>query len=126
VAKDTLLAPRYSPAPGYWDDHPLDPAIAAIADGSFHDKEPPIIRGTGYVVDALEAALWAFDRSDNFQHGCLLAVNLGDDADTTAAIYGQLAGAYYGASGIPEAWRKKIVRGEEISELALRLHAAAT
>jgi len=59
------------------------------------------ITGTGYVVESLEAALWAFDRSDSFGEGALLAVNLGDDADTTGAIYGQIAGAFYGAEQIP-------------------------
>ena len=86
--------------------HPLAPEIAEIASGSFRRKEPPQIRGTGYVVQSLEAALWAFYKTDNFREGCLLAVNLGDDADTTAAVYGQLAGAYYGEDGIPESWRK--------------------
>jgi ADP-ribosyl-[dinitrogen reductase] hydrolase len=62
------------------------------------------IFGTGYVVQSLEAALWCFYHSSTFEEGCLLAANLGDDADTTAAIYGQLAGAYYGLSGIPERW----------------------
>jgi len=57
--------------------------------------------GSGYVVKSLEAALWAFSRSSNFREGCLLAVNLGNDADTTGAIYGQLAGAYYGVEGFP-------------------------
>jgi ADP-ribosyl-[dinitrogen reductase] hydrolase len=50
-------------------------------------------------VDALEAALWAFASASDFRLGALLAVNLGDDADTTGAIYGQLAGAFYGESG---------------------------
>ncbi|CAF5052429.1 unnamed protein product, partial [Rotaria sp. Silwood1] len=63
------------------------------------------IRSTGYVVNALEAALWAFcyDK-DSFEVGALAAVNLGDDTDTTAAIYGQLAGAYYGYSKLPRKW----------------------
>ena len=69
-------------------------------------REPPEIIGCGYVVKSLEAALWAFHRSETFEQGCLLAVNLGDDADTTAAIYGQLAGAYYGIDGIPEEWKE--------------------
>jgi len=64
-------------------------------------KDPPVIVGSGYVVKSLEAALWAFSRSSDFREGCLLAVNLGNDADTTGAIYGQLAGAYYGVEGIP-------------------------
>ncbi|HBY77548.1 MAG TPA: ADP-ribosylglycohydrolase, partial [Cyanobacteria bacterium UBA11148] len=64
--------------------------------------------GTGYVVKSLEAALWAFYHSQSFEEGCLLAVNLGDDADTTGAVYGQLAGAFYGEQGIPQSWRDKL------------------
>ncbi|MDP2644144.1 MAG: ADP-ribosylglycohydrolase family protein [Desulfobacterales bacterium] len=74
----------------------LCPEIDEIACGSFKRKEPPQIVGSGYVVKSLEAALWAFARSSSFREGCLFAVNLGDDADTTGAIYGQLAGAFYG------------------------------
>ena len=92
AAKEELLSDHYSPAPGLWDEEPLAPRIAEIAAGSFRRREPPEIRGTGYVVESLEAALWAFDRSSSFHDGALLAVNLGDDADTTGAVYGQLAG----------------------------------
>jgi ADP-ribosylglycohydrolase len=81
------------PDPIYWKRHALTPEIVEIANG-FKHKEPPEIIGTGFVVRSLEAALWAFHRSDSFREGALRAVNLGDDADTTAAIYGQLAGAY--------------------------------
>jgi ADP-ribosylglycohydrolase len=63
VPKPALLAEPYEPVPGLWDREPLAPRIAAIASGSFRRKEPPVIRGTGYVVDSLEAALWALDRS---------------------------------------------------------------
>ena len=100
---------------------PLCPAIAEIAEGSFKQRKPPEIRGTGYVVKSLEAALWAFNSSDDFRTGCLLAINLGDDADTTGAVYGQLAGAYYGIQAIPEQWRKKLARGELIAGLAKKL-----
>jgi len=102
--------------------HPL---IAEIAAGSFRTKQPPAIRGTGYVVHCLEAALWAFDRSASFEEGCLLAVNLGDDADTTAAVYGQLAGAHYGERAIPAQWRKRLAQREIIEAYADRLGAAA-
>ncbi len=115
IAKETLLAPRYSPVPGLWAELPLHPAIDAVAAGSFRAKEPPAIRGSGYVVASLEAALWAFDRSDSFAEGCLLAVNLGDDADTTAAVYGQLAGAYYGEAGIPAHWRERLALRDTIA-----------
>ncbi len=122
--KDTLLLPRYCPAGAEpWAD--LDPDIAAIADGSFARRSPPDIVGSGYVVRSLEAALWAFHHSDSFEEGCLLAVNLGDDADTTAAVYGQLAGAFYGEAGIPATWRARLAKGSLIVDFADRLYQAA-
>ena len=123
--KATLLGPGYCPVEGLWDAEPLAEKVAAIAAGSFKVKEPPAIRGTGYVVDALEAALWAFHRSRDFREGTLLAANLGDDADTTAAIYGQLAGAYYGVEGIPAAWRDKLAMAPDITAMADALHEGA-
>ncbi len=85
---------------------------------------PPAISGTGYVVGSLEAALWAFDRSTSFEEGYLRAVNLGDDADTTGAIFGQIAGAFYGAEGIPGRWRKRVWMGDEVAAIADRLRGA--
>jgi ADP-ribosylglycohydrolase len=72
-------------------------------------------------VKSLEAALWAFYHSESYREGCLLAANLGDDADTTAAIYGQLAGAYYGIEDIPAAWREKLALYALIEGFADRL-----
>lgn len=106
--KAELLDGTYEPEPGYWLERSLHPVVAEIAAGSFRTRPAWEIRGSGYAAHALEAALWAFHSSNDFREGCLLAVNLGDDADTTAAIYGQLAGAYYGESGIPEEWREKL------------------
>jgi ADP-ribosyl-[dinitrogen reductase] hydrolase len=100
------------------------PKIAALAAGSFKLKQPPQIRGTGYVVASLEAALWAFYHARDFREGTLLAVNLGDDADTTGAVYGQLAGAFYGEDGIPAAWRDTIAQRDLVVELAEKLFAA--
>ena len=117
-SKDELLRPRYAPEIGYWDRHPLHPVIGEIADGSFKKKEPPAIRGTGYAAHSLEAALWAFHKSSSFEDGCLLAVNLGDDADTTAAVYGQLAGAYYGESDIPVKYLDRLAQCQTIVRLA--------
>ncbi len=97
------------------------PKIAAIAGGSYKWKQPPEIRGTGYVVDSLEAALWAFHHSSSYREGALLAVNLGNDADTTGAVYGQLAGAFYGEDGIPATWRDTIAQRELIVDLANKL-----
>ncbi|CAF2898130.1 unnamed protein product [Rotaria sp. Silwood2] len=79
-----------------------------IAKGSYkrEDGYDGGIRGKGYIVSALEAALWAFWSDENsFEKGALLAVNLGDDTDTTAAIYGQLAGAYYGYNNLSPTWQ---------------------
>lgn len=118
ASRKDLLSDFYSPVPGYWGEKPLIPEIADIAAGSFKRKEPPEIKGTGYVVQSLEAVLWAFHKSGSFEEGCLLAVNLGNDADTTGAIYGQIAGAYYGERGIPEEWRKKVAMGERIRGMA--------
>ena len=119
--KDRLLADHYAPVPGYWDDHPLCAEIDAIAAGSYLRMEPPEIRGSGYVVRSLEAALWAFAKSNDFRDGCLLAVNLGEDADTTASVYGQIAGAFYGREGIPAEWLSKLAMADQITNFADRL-----
>ncbi|MFC1744440.1 ADP-ribosylglycohydrolase family protein [Candidatus Riflebacteria bacterium] len=95
--------------------------ILPIIHGSYKEKEPPQICGTGYVVKSLEAALWAFYKSDNFKDGALLAANLGEDADTTAAVYGQLAGAYYDITEIPSEWIDIIFEKDLILEMAKNL-----
>jgi len=89
----------------------LHPDILLVARGSY--KKPngyeDGIRGKGYIVNALEAALWAFwSYEGSFEKGALAAVNLGEDTDTTAAIYGQLAGAFYGYKIIPKKWLEKL------------------
>lgn len=95
--------------------------IESVVNGSFRTKPSQEIQGTGYVVQSLEAALWAFAQCDSFEQGALLAVNLGDDADTTGAIYGQLAGAYFGAEAIPEHWLAKLARRADLEYFAERL-----
>jgi ADP-ribosylglycohydrolase len=120
-SKEELLADSFEPVSGLWAAAPLAPAIAEIATGSFKRREPPDIRGSGYVVRSLEAALWAFYRTASFKAGALSAVNLGDDADTTGAVYGQLAGTFYGHRDIPTAWLGKLVKTDLIISLAKRL-----
>lgn len=124
-AKKTILSPHYCPIQGFWRRHALAKNVDTVASGSFTHNEPPEIEGTGYVVKALEAALWAFHRSFSFRDGALLAVNLGNDADTTGAIYGQLAGAHYGMNAIPFEWRSQLAMGAEIELLADRLFERA-
>lgn len=125
AGKQALVSDHYCPTDGYWDAHPLMPEIDEVASGSFRRKEPPEIKGSGYAVRSLEAALWAFHKRDNFRDGCLLAANLGDDADTTAAVYGQLAGAFYGEAGIPKPWMEKLALREMIASMADDLYASS-
>ena len=123
--KEEILAPGFNPVPEYWDKHPLAPAVREVAEGSFRTKQPPDIRGTGYVVQSLEAALWAFHHARDFRDGALAAVNLGDDADTTGAVYGQLAGAFFGERAIPADWRAKLALWPTLDRIAEGLAANA-
>lgn len=116
-SREEILDSSY-PDRKLWAVDPLAPRIAKIAAGSYKRKGSKEVRGNGYVVNSLEAALWAFDQSTNFRDGALLAVNLGDDADTTGAIYGQLAGAFYGEQGIPEEWRLVLADRDLIEHFA--------
>ena len=121
--KEDLLSERFSPVgSGYWEKWPLAEEVNEVAAGSFKRKQPPEIRGRGYVVASLEAALWAFYSSKSFREGALLAINLGDDTDTTGAVYGQLAGAYYGERAIPGTWRSKLAYRLLIEYFAERLY----
>ena len=119
--KATLLSAAYAPDGVDWHEAPLAPRIADVAAGSFKDKPADRLRASGYVVHTLEAALWAFHHSTGFRDGALLAVNLGEDADTTGAVYGQIAGAYYGVDDIPRKWREQLARADEIRVVADRL-----
>jgi ADP-ribosyl-[dinitrogen reductase] hydrolase len=97
------------------------PKLVEIARGDYRHKSITQIEGSGYVVKCLEAALWCFYQTDTFESAILEAVNLGDDADTTAAVCGQMAGAFYGEFGIPPAWLEKLFMRAEMTGLAERL-----
>lgn len=102
---------------------PIESAkIRAIAAADHTAKSVGQIVGSGYVVESLEAALWCFAKHNNFRDTILEAVNLGDDADTTAAIAGQIAGAAYGVAGIPSSWLGRLHLAQEITSLADALH----
>ncbi|WP_455651317.1 ADP-ribosylglycohydrolase family protein [Phascolarctobacterium sp.] len=75
-----------------------------IIDRSLYDLPAAEIESSGYVVDTLEAALWCLANTDSYRECLLWAVNLGDDADTVAAVAGSLAGLYYGYDSIPREW----------------------
>jgi ADP-ribosyl-[dinitrogen reductase] hydrolase len=100
----------------------LSPRIADIASGTYREKGREEIKGSGYVVECLEAALWCFLTADGFEDAVFAAVNLGDDADTTGAVCGQIAGAFYGESSIPLEWRRKLAMSEQMRKWAERLY----
>ena len=97
------------------------PEIVSIKKGEYRNKQESEIKGSGYVVQSLEASLWCFLKTSNYKDAVLKAANLGDDADTTAAITGQIAGAFYGYSSIPENWKKNINQHDIIVALADKL-----
>jgi len=108
------------------EDHAdLSAGLRSIASGEFLEKAETDIRGSGYVVASLEAALWCFSRSESFEEAILCAANLGDDADTTAAVCGQLAGAHWGENGIPQHWRDRLFMANDIRTRADALAEAA-
>lgn len=109
---------------GHGLDSCVSPKLQSLALGEYRTKSAADIRGSGYVVDCLEAALWCFDQTDSFEEAVLAAANLGDDADTTAAVCGQVAGAWYGAAGIPQRWLDRLALQAEITQLADQLLAA--
>ena len=115
--KHEILAPRQS-------SH--TPRVAEILGGGWRVKTRSEISSSGYVIDSMEAAIWCVARSTGFREAILLATNLADDADTVAAITGQLAGAIWGASAIPEPWLATLAWSDRIRELADDLSKAGT
>lgn len=99
----------------------LSPALLQMFDFGAVQPTRDEVRGSGYVIESLQAALWAFRGAKDFEDAIVRAVNLGDDADTTGAVCGQIAGAWYGASGIPERWLQVLHRRDYIQDLADRL-----
>ena len=101
-----------------------EPSVNAVGAGSWREKERREIRSSGYVVHTLEAALWCIDRSDDFAQAVLLAANLADDADTVAAVTGQIAGALWGLTGIRHDWLDRLAWRDRLENTALLLIAA--
>ncbi|MGV8838066.1 ADP-ribosylglycohydrolase family protein [Cellvibrio sp.] len=97
---------------------PTTPKVRAIASGLYLEKNYEQLTGSGYAIESLESALWCFHKADSFEEAILLAANIGNDADTTAAICGQIAGAFYGCTGIPGRWVNLIQKYENIQDIA--------
>lgn len=127
VSKQDVLEGPNSEKWAYFhtDSEICHPSVMDICEKNYRNKLPGVpggIVGSGYVISCLETALWAFDKTDNFKDGALLAVNIGNDADTTGAVYGQMAGAYYGLNGIPSEWVEKIWQIDEIKKRAEEIY----
>jgi ADP-ribosylglycohydrolase len=118
LPREEVLHPDWAHVRRLRELSPLHPEIDEVAGGSFRRRQPPEIQGSGYVVKSLEAALWSFHSAGDFRQAVLQAVNLGDDADTTGAVCGQLAGAYWGESGVPAEWCAGLA-GRQLIEQAL-------
>ena len=118
VSKEELLSNGYSPVKDYYHQHPPCDELRSLTRGDYKAKQEDEVDSTGFVIDALEASLWSFYNTDTYAEGLLKAVNLGGDADTVGAIYGQLAGAYYGLEAIPSIWMQGLASNEKIEAIA--------
>lgn len=101
---------------------PFCDGVQRVIDGSWQGKDRSDIRSSGYVIHTLESALWCVSETTTFRDAVSLAVNLGADADTVGAVTGQIAGAAYGFSAIPDEWLTRLAWNEHLVEIAQRLY----
>ena len=126
AAKEVLLEPMFAPVPGLWDGVTLKPQVHDVASGNWRGRRPrSVVLGTNAAASALGAALHAFGSADTPGSCVEIAMSRGREAPTVAAITGQLAGAYYGASAIAGEWQDGLARRAEIETLAEALADAA-
>jgi ADP-ribosyl-[dinitrogen reductase] hydrolase len=104
---------------------PYCSGVQAVMEESYRGKARSAIRSSGYVIHTLEAALWCVSETTTFRDAVLLAVNLGDDADTVGAVTGQIAGAAYGLAAIPEEWLNQLAWNERLVQISERLYAGS-
>lgn len=89
--------------------------------GNIYEFNEEDIFSSGYVLHTLEASIWCLLTTKNYKDAVLLAVNLGEDTDTTAAVTGGLAGLLYGYETIPGEWKGQLARFADIEDLAFRM-----
>ncbi|HPF41231.1 MAG TPA: ADP-ribosylglycohydrolase family protein [Phycisphaerae bacterium] len=104
------------------DERHLEEAISfhPILDADLPDHDPGEISGSGYVLHCLRASLWCVARSQSYEEATLMAVNLGDDTDTTAAVTGGLAALKFGADSVPQRWIDALARRDDVVGLYAR------
>jgi len=100
----------------------LFPSVGEIQRGSYKKKKRDQIQSDNNIIHCIEAALWAFYLTDNFEDGCILAINLGVNANAIGAIYGQLAGIYYGFTQVPQKWISKLHKFSDLYEVSQNLY----
>ncbi|MES2894994.1 MAG: ADP-ribosylglycohydrolase family protein [Pseudomonadota bacterium] len=110
--KDSVLADQITGFSGQ---------VGEIMAGRWRGKPRDGISSSGYVAHTLEAALWAVSQASSFEEAIVLAINLGDDADTVGAVTGQLAGALWGASAIPPRWLEQLAWRDRLEATARAL-----
>ena len=126
ASKSELLSPDFSPLPARWNAAALRPPIRELASGAWRGRKPRKIHRSRFAAaTALEAAITAFDGGEDLAQCVQAAAAQPGDAQAAAAMVGQLAGAHYGASSLPAAWRAGLARCAEIEALADRLFEAA-
>lgn len=111
--------------PAIFAAEPLCEAISRLAGGEWRGKPYQAISGSGYAVATLETALWCFSNTRTFEDGLVKTIDVGDDTDTTGAVYGQIAGAWYGAEAIPARWIQPLWKLDRIRGFADDLYRLA-
>jgi ADP-ribosyl-[dinitrogen reductase] hydrolase len=95
-------------------NHEWSYPLHSILETEYAGTEPHGIKSSGYVIDTLQSALWAVENSSSFEETVLKAVNLGDDADTVGAVAGQIAGAMYGYSSVPDKLKNGLAKERQL------------
>lgn len=95
-------------------------AYERILNGKLPELSEEDLRESGYVVDTLEAALWATLRERSYADAITATIRLGYDTDTVAAVTGSLCGALYGVEGIPQTWRDELLKQPYLEQLCER------
>lgn len=114
VLCELIKGSSFEEALNFGSKYKFEPEVLAIAQGIWVQKSVQEVKSGGFVIDTLEAACWCIWHSDSFEGALIKAVNLGHDADTVAAVTGQIAGALYGADAIPKRWLDDLVQKDKI------------
>lgn len=102
----------------YFSEETIEQFSKLISLGFSFKNGDNISEENGYVVPTLESAIYSILKTNNYEEAVEMAINMGYDTDTIAAITGSLAGILYGYDNIPERWLNKLRKREELEKLA--------